>query len=334
MTESTPDPQPASSQSKPRTASDSWLALRQPIPVWQSVLLAAASVAMVFGLWWFVTRQPVAEERIVGPNTLPSIPETFSTFKSLWFERALTRNAITTIKRVTLGFGLACLVGVPLGVLAGCFTRVESFLAPLIVFGRNIPIAALIPLTFFFFDIGEMQKIMFIFMASLAFIVSDSTQSIRDVGQRYVDTARTLGASTWQIMLKVLVPLAMPSIFNSLRVLFGLAFGYIMLAEVVKFGSEDGGLGHLIEMSQRQGPRAHIYLIILIIPIVAFLIDRFLFWLQRELFPYRYGGHGVLAHAVGFVFGLWDDLKCLLLRRKGPGISATTTAQPPAPGNE
>lgn len=252
----------------------------------------------------------------MGPNTLPSISETFATFKSLWFERALTRNAITTIKRVAFGFGLACVVGIPLGVLAGCFNRFAAFLSPLIVFGRNIPIAALIPLTFFFFDIGEMQKIMFIFIASVAFIVADSTQAIRDVGQRYIDTARTLGANTWQIIMKVLVPLAMPSIFNSLRVLFGLAFGYIMLAEVVKFGSEEGGLGHLIEMSQRQGPRAHIYLIILIIPIVAFSIDRVLFWMQKELFPHRYGGYGGLNRLLGFCIGLWDTAKCAVLSKE------------------
>jgi NitT/TauT family transport system permease protein len=287
--------------------------------MWQSLLLAAVSVGIVFTIWWFVTRQDVREDRIIGYNTLPSISETFDEFKSLWFERALTRNAITTIRRVAFGFGLACLVGIPLGVLAGCFTRVAALLSPLIIFGRNIPIAALIPLTFFFFGIAESQKIMFIFMASVAFIIADSSQAIRDVGQRYIDTARTLGASTWQIMMKVLVPLAMPSVFNSLRVLFGIAFGYIMLAEVVKLADEEGGLGFLIRTSQRQGPREHIYLIILIIPAVAFAIDRFLFWVQRELFPHRYGGYGFLNRALGGVTGIWDNIKCAVIKPDDPG---------------
>ena len=160
---------------------------------------------------------------------------------------------------------------------------------------------------------------MFIFLASVSFIIADSSQAIKDVGQRYVDTAKTLGASTWQIMMKVLVPLAMPSVFNSLRVLFGLAFGYIMLAEVVKFGDEEGGLGHLISVSQRQGPREHIYLIILIIPVVAFAIDRFLFWAQRELFPHRYGGYGFLNRALGAVTGAWDNIKCSIMKPDDPG---------------
>ena len=82
--------------------------------------------------------------------------------------------------------------------------------------------------------------------------------------------------------------------FNSLRLIFGLAFGYIMLAEVVKFGGETGGLGDLINISQRRGPREHVLLILLIIPVVALFIDRLFFTVQAELFPYRYGGMGIL----------------------------------------
>ena len=84
---------------------------------------------------------------------------------------------------------------------------------------------------------------------------------------------------------KVLIPLALPAIFNSLRLLFGLAFGYIVLAELIdaKFG-----LGYIIQIAQRRGPREHIYLVLFVITIIAFTIDRFLFWLQRKLFPYMF----------------------------------------------
>ena len=78
------------------------------------------------------------------------------------------------------------------------------------------------------------------------------------MSSRYIDTAYTLGANRWQIILKVLVPLAMPGIFNSLRLLFGLAFGYIMLAEVIKSAAEAGGLGDIINVSQRRGSRGKI----------------------------------------------------------------------------
>ena len=85
----------------------------------------------------------------------------------------------------------------------------------------NLPVAALIPLTILWFGIDEAQKVMFIFIACVAFVISDTTLSIRDVDQRYIDTAYTLGAGRWQVILKVLIPLAMPNVFNSLRLLFG-----------------------------------------------------------------------------------------------------------------
>jgi ABC-type nitrate/sulfonate/bicarbonate transport system permease component len=178
---------------------------------------------------------------------------------------------------------------------------VRAFLAPLTVFGRNIPVAALIPLTFFLFGIGEFQKVMFLFIASVAFVVSDTTAAVLEVPQRYVDTALTLGASRWQIITKVLAPLAAPSIFNSLRLLFGLAFGYVMLAELVKFGSASGGLGDLINMSQRRGEREPIVLVLILIPLVAWAIDRGLWWLQSDLFPYRYGGGGRIPRFCGWL---------------------------------
>ena len=177
------------------------------------------------------------------------------------------------------------------------------------LFGRNIPVAALIPLTFSLFGIGELQKIIFIFIACVAFVIWDTTRAVQEVGSQYIDTAYTLGAGTWQTIGKVLLPLSLPSVFNSLRLIFGLAFGYIMLAEVVKFGGETGGLGDLINISQRRGPREHVLLILLIIPIVTLVIDRFFFFVQAELFPYRYGGSGILNRLVRAVLHAWEDVR-------------------------
>jgi len=191
-----------------------------------------------------------------------------------------------------------------------------AFFLPLTIFGRNIPLAAVIPLTFTIFGMGEPQKIMFIFIACVMFITWDTAVAIRDVHQRYVDTAYTLGAKTRHVVMKVLVPLAMPSVFNSLRLLFGLAFGYIMLAELYKMGDEAGGLGDIIRQSQRRGINEHIWLILFIIPVVAVLIDRGLHWIQVSLFPYRYGGSGFLRRALQTPIDMWDDFKTSLWRKR------------------
>jgi ABC-type nitrate/sulfonate/bicarbonate transport system permease component len=222
--------------------------------------------------------------------------------------------------------------------LAGCFSWIRALLAPVVIFGRNIPLAALLPLTFFFFGIGEWQKVMFIFVACVAFVIADVTVAVSEISSRYLDTAYTLGANSWQSIIKVLVPLAMPAILDSARLLFGLAFGYIMLAELIRFGEDAGGLGNLILVAQRRGPREHIYLIILIIPIVALAIDRVLYLVQVQLCPFRYGGAGWLHRGVRVLLHVWDDLKSKVLPPKPPfdqfvtaTASAPTTPAEPQP---
>ena len=316
LTSSQHDDQLTRAAAPPGPARGWWtrlFALRREIPRWQAAALGVLCLVLCAGVWWWLTRGAV-EDRLLSPSILPSPAATLGDFKSLWFDRELTRNTYASLRRVALGFGLAVLVGVPLGVLCGCFPWLSAFFAPLTIMGRNIPIAALIPLTFSFFGIGEFQKIMFIFIACVAFIVMDSARAVGDVSSRYIDTAYTLGANRRQIIVKVLVPLALPSIFNSLRLLFGLAFGYIMLAELIKFGGEAGGLGDIINMSQRRGFQTHILLVLMIIPLVALAIDRFLYWVQRELFPYQYNSYGLLHRGWRSVSRGLEDLKFFVLR--------------------
>ena len=311
--------------------------------------MSVLCVCVALFLWYVATAGPV-ESRLINPITLPSLADTIESFPRLWFERALARSALASLGRVLGGFVLAAAIGVPLGICAGAFLRLNAFLKPLSIFGRNIPIAALIPLTLMWFGLGELQKVMFIFFASVAFIFSDTVRAIEDVPDNYLDAAYTLGAryvprhaaigasvagaiyavvfagayallaqrpgpqdveliAAWRLGLlkvtafglvvgpllwfaplayqaiqKVLMPLAMPDIVNTLRLLFGLAFGYVMLAEVINAGF---GLGAIIILSQRQGPHEHIYLALVLIALLAFGIDRGILAVQRWCFPYR-----------------------------------------------
>lgn len=259
------------------------MSLRAPISAADRYLAGALFLVVLVAAWTAAT-WGTAEERFISPAVLGSPMEVLTSFKSLWFERALTRNLVQSIWRVLQGFGLSIVIGIPVGVLCGTFPRFNAFLAPLSVFGRNVPISALVPLTLIWFGIDELQKVMFIFVATVMFVVFDVARAVASVDEKYVQTARTLGASNSQVLLKVLVPLALPEIFGSLRLLFGIAFGYIILAEMVNM---TGGLGALILTSQRRGPMEHVYLVLVIITLVAYGIDRTLFALSKWLFPHR-----------------------------------------------
>jgi ABC-type nitrate/sulfonate/bicarbonate transport system permease component len=258
-------------------------ALRIAPPRTTRRLVGAAAVGAIVLVWWLITAGAV-ENRLVSPIILPSPAEVIRSFPSLLNERALVQSVAATLKRVVIGFGLATLIGVPLGIVAGSWRVVEAGAAPIALFGRNLPVAALIPLTILWFGIDETQKTMFIFIATVPFVYSDAAAAIANVPDRYIETAQTLGASSFQIVTKVLVALALPQIYNSLRHLFGLAFGYIMLAELI---NAEHGLGYLLMTSQRRGLSEHIILILIIIGLLAYGIDRLLFFFQRGLFPHR-----------------------------------------------
>jgi ABC-type nitrate/sulfonate/bicarbonate transport system permease component len=240
----------------------SGIPLRRPPSPLASKVLGAVCLALILAAWFLATRGP-AEERLVSPALLPSP------------------------RRVLAGFLLAVAVGVPVGMAAGAWRPVGSFLSPVVLVARNIPVAALIPLTILWFGIDETQKVMFIFIATVPFVFADAMAAVIDVADRYVETAQTLGASDGQVVRKVLVPLALPGVFTSLRSLFGIAFGYIMLAELINAGH---GLGYLLSVSQRRGHTEHIFLVLALIGVLAYAIDRVLAFFQRGLFPYRREG--------------------------------------------
>ncbi len=297
--------------------------LRGEISVATAALCAAACLLLVGAVWWFVTSGP-EESRWINAYSLPSPASTFGalsnrmpkgdgTDATIPMDVLLIRSTLVSLTRVVLGFALAAAIGVPVGILCGCFPPVNAFFRPLTEFGRNIPMMALLALLMVLLGIDEAYKIVFICLATIAFVVFDTAQAVRDVPQSYVDTAYTLGASRWQIMLKVLVPLAMPSILNSLRLLFGLAFGYITLVEAVGGGGDGAGLGGLILAFQRRGPREGIYLILMLIPLIAFTIDRCLFFLQVQLFPHRFGGAGMLTPVLRWCSRVVEDAKRLVV---------------------
>lgn len=260
------------------------LRIRERIPPWMSWLLGVLPIVVLLAVWHALTAGAEAEKRVISPTILPNPLEVVRSFPELWVERALMRNLIVSFGRVLEGFALAVVIVFPLGLLMGAFTKVRAAFTPISVFGAYLPIPALVPLTLSLFGTGEMQKVVFLGLAFAIYLLPLIASAVESVEDTLLKTAYTLGAGRAQTVMKVLLPVAWPRIFESLRLGFGVGWSYILLAEMVDIGR---GLGGIIIISQRRGPREHIYLVLLVIVAVAFLTDKGWVALGRKLFPYR-----------------------------------------------
>lgn len=261
----------------------SWWKIRWPVPRATALVLGLVPILAALGLWFALTHG-VAEERVLSPVILPSPGEVVTSFPSLWWERALSRSLVTSFLRVLVGFAVAALVALPLGIFMASFDAVRASFSPLATAFGYLPIPTLVPLTLSLFGTGELQKVMFLAIAFVVYLLPLIVKAIDDVDSVYLRTAFTLGATTEQAIRRVLVAIAMPDIFKALRTGFGVGWGYILLAEMV---AAESGLGNIIITSQRRGPREHIYLVLVVITLVAFLTDRLWDLAGRKLFPYR-----------------------------------------------
>jgi NitT/TauT family transport system permease protein len=259
------------------------LGIRESVGTPLKVLLGVIPVVLLFAVWFLATTGQ-AEDRLISPTILPSPGEVLRSIHSLWFEAELSRSVVASTLRVIVGFAVACLFALPLGILMGAFTKIRALLDPVMVFLGYLPIPALVPLTMSLFGVDELQKAMFLALAFFIYLLPLLVRTVDDVDNVFLQTAYTLGASRWQALRRVLVPVALPRIVHAMRIGFGVGWTYIILAEMV---AAERGLGQIIIVAQRRGPREHIYLVLVVIVLIAYLTDRLWVRLGRRLFPYQ-----------------------------------------------
>ncbi len=260
------------------------LGVRKDLPGHKGLLLTVSFVGLVLVAWWLLTRGETIEQRVLVPLILPSPVEVLLAFPRLHFDQGLVRSAITSFVRVTEGFVLAAIVAVPLGVYMATFPGVAAFFRPLALIGAYVPIVVFIPLTLAWFGMTEMQKVGFLFIGCFVALLPLVIKAIASVPAAYLDVAVTKGASQWQLVSQVLFPVAQADIWDHLRGVYGVGWGWIILAEVV---NAQQGLGYLISISERRGHTASIFAIIIVIVLIAIACDQAWRWTGRWLFPYR-----------------------------------------------
>jgi NitT/TauT family transport system permease protein len=241
-------------------------------------VLAAAGLGSLLVVWCVLSYGGVVPRVI-----LPSPGEVLAAIPYLHFEEALVRSALSSLYRVALGFLLAAAVAIPLGLLMGTFPPVKHFFSSVVDPLRFLPISAIVPLFIVWFGIDDLQKVMFLFVGIVVYMLPLVVEAVERVEDVYLQTATTLGASRWQQVWHVLVPGSSPAIGEALRVMNGIGWTYVIMAEVVNAPS---GLGHLITVSQRYGHMDRMFALVLVILLIGVVTDQLIGFLNRRLFAW------------------------------------------------
>ena len=251
---------------------------REPLPARVAATVSAAGVVGFFGLW-----AAAANSGLVPQFFLPTPVEVVSRLVAMFGHDGYTVDVLASSGRVLGGFALAAVLAVPLGLLIGNIAVVRSLLEPLFGAARYLPATAFIPLLIIWLGIDEPQKVAVIFLGTffpLVLMVADVSASVpRDL----VNSAYTLGASPGQVLFRVLLPGALPAIVDQLRITIGIAWTYVIVAEIV--GAERG-IGIAILQSQRFLLTDAVIAGILTVGLLGVATDMAFRVAQRHLFPY------------------------------------------------
>jgi NitT/TauT family transport system permease protein len=260
----------------PPRARTRWFALRRDIHPWSYRALAAAGFGLVFLLWaWAAHRDSV------NPVFLPTPSAVWDAALALVHDDVLWTDVKASFLRVTAGFVLAAVIGVPVGIAMGSFKVVEGLLQPITEFVRYIPVPALIPIFMVLFGIDELSKVMLIFVGTffqLALMVADET---RRVPYDLLQVSYTLGARRREVIGLVMWRAAMPGVFDALRLCNGWAWTYLVVAELV---AANEGLGYRVLKFSRflQTPKIWVYLVVL--GVIGLGLDAVFRAVNRRLF--------------------------------------------------
>ncbi len=254
------------------------LAPLEPVSPRTQMLLGLGFFVLFFAVWGFFTLGG-----FVSPTFLAS-PVTMAREGWMLFTQFNFIHDIgMTMWRVFGGFALAAIIAVPLGIAMGAHKGLEAFLEPFVSFCRYLPASAFIPLLILWAGIGELQKVLVIFIGSVFQILLMVAVAVGSARKDLVEAAYTLGAQPSGIVKRVLIPGAAPEIAEILRLVLGWAWTYVIVAELIGSSS---GIGHMITDSQSLLNTGQIIFGIIVIGLIGLISDFAFKALNRRLFAW------------------------------------------------
>jgi NitT/TauT family transport system permease protein len=250
----------------------------QPVSPGARVALGVSFFILFFAVWAaFTLGGYVSKTFLADPITM------VKSGYDLLVNQGFIKDIAMTVWRVLGGFAIAALLAVPLGVMMGAYKPVEAFFEPFVSFARYLPASAFIPLLILWAGIGEAQKLAVIFIGSFFQLVLMIAVSVGNTRRDLVEAAYTLGAADSGIVVRVLLPSAAPEIAETLRMVLGWAWTYVIVAELIGASS---GIGHMITDSQALLATDQIIFGIIVIGVFGLVADLAFKALNRKLFPW------------------------------------------------
>jgi sulfonate transport system permease protein len=235
--------------------------------------------ALLIGLW-----QIAGDYGFLKPSILPSPWIIAQTLIGLLKSGELFDNLKISLFRVLEGFGVGAGLGLILGFSMGLSQRMERALVLLTGLLRPIPTIAWVPALILWMGIGESSKVTVIAVGSFWPVLLSAIQGVRSADPKYIEVARVLEKSTYTMIMKVIIPSALPSIFTGLRVGMGIAWASVVGAELIAASS---GIGYMI-MYAREVSQPDVMLVgVAAIGLTGLLIDFLLLKLQRRLLKWN-----------------------------------------------
>ena len=253
--------------------------IRQGFPVWLRPILTAVALAIPLAIWSLLSYG-----RYIDAAFLPTPTAVLAAGWEMWQNGTLGVDIIGSTLRVMAGFGLAALVGIPVGIAMGTFYSMDSLFGGFVGTVRYMPIAAFTPLMIVWVGIDELPKVLIVFLGIVfynAIMVADAVKFIPD---ETLNVAYTLGASRLDVLLRVILPASVPSIIDTMRVNVAGAWNFLVISELL---AAENGLGYRIVRSQRTLQTDKVLFCILVVGCIGLLTDFAFGLLSRRLVHWR-----------------------------------------------
>ncbi len=246
-----------------------------PVPF---LLIAAVVFAALLALWIVAT-----SAGWVKPIFMPSPGAVWDRLDQLARDGTLWGDIRVSAFRIFVGFALATVMAIPIGLLAGSYRFWEAAIEPLVDFIRYMPVVAFVPLTILWAGTDNSQKFLIIWIGTFfqqVLLIMDNTKR---VPLDLIDFGRTLGMKDRRILGRIILPGAAPGIWDSMRISLGWAWTWLVLAELVAATS---GLGYRITTAQRFFQTDTIIGYLLVLGVLGLLTDQLMKLAGRKMFAY------------------------------------------------